>query len=60
MYTITTSQDGKVYYAFRVIYLNLTSEDIVRNYFGSFPLYSSKYMAYKDCSRVKDYRRGIK
>jgi hypothetical protein len=30
----------------------------VRNYFDRFPLYSSKYLSYKDWCRVQDLHRG--
>ncbi len=35
-----------------VIAHNSRSHEIVRNYFDRFPLYSSKYLAYKDWCRV--------
>jgi hypothetical protein len=48
LYTRTRSREDKVYYAFMVISHNLRSHDIVRTYFDRFPLYSSKYISYKD------------
>ena len=48
LYTRTRTADDKVYYAFMAIAHNRRSHDIVRNYFDRFPLYSSKYLAYKD------------
>jgi hypothetical protein len=48
LYTRTKNKDGKVFYAFMAISHNKRSHDIVRNYFDRFPLYSSKYLAYKD------------
>lgn len=48
LYTRTRNRDDKVFYAFMVIAHNRISHDIVRNYFDRFPLYSSKYLAYKD------------
>lgn len=48
-----------MYYAFMAVSHNSISHDIVRNYFDGFPLYSSKYLAYKDWCRVQDLQRGI-
>ena|ERR1700753_629742 len=48
LYTRTRIKDDKVFYAFMVISHNKRNHDIVRNYFDRFPLYSSKYLAYKD------------
>ena len=48
LYTRTRTANDKVYYAFMAIAHNRRSHDIVRNYFDRFPLYSSKYLAYKD------------
>jgi len=48
LYTRTRYIEDKVYYAFMVIAHNSRSHDLVRNYFYRFPLYSSKYLAYKD------------
>lgn len=59
LYTRTRTVDDKVYYAFMVISHNWRSHDIVRNYFNRFPLYSSKYLAYKDWCRTQDLHRGI-
>lgn len=59
LYTRTRTADDKVYYAFMAIAHNRRSHDIVRNYFDRFPLYSSKYLAYKDWCRTQDLHRGI-
>ena len=59
LYTRTRSREDKVYYAFMVISHNLRSHDIVRTYFDRFPLYSSKYISYKDWCRVQDLHRGV-
>lgn len=59
LYTRTRTVDDKVYYAFMAIAHNSRSHDIVRNYFDRFPLYSSKYLAYKDWCQVQDLHRGI-
>jgi hypothetical protein len=48
LYTRTRSMNDKVFYAFMAISHNTRSHDIVRNYFDRFPLYSSKYLSYKD------------
>jgi len=44
----TRKTEDKVYYSFIAIAHNSRSHEIVRNYFDHFPLYSSKYLAYKD------------
>jgi hypothetical protein len=41
-----------------IIAHNSKSHGIVRSYFDTFPLYSSKYLAYKDWCRVQDLREG--
>jgi len=48
LYTRTRYKANKEYYAFMVISHNSRSHQIVRKYFDTFPLYSSKYLAYKD------------
>jgi len=48
LYTRTRNIEDKVYYAFVVVAQNLKSHDIARKYFDRFPLFSSKYLAYKD------------
>jgi hypothetical protein len=58
LYTRTRTVDDRVFYAFMAISHNARSHDIVRNYFDRFPLYSSKYLAYKDWCRVQDLHRG--
>ena len=58
LYTRTRFAGDKVYYAFMVIAHNSRSHEIVRKYFDAFPLYSSKYLAYKDWCRVQDLHRG--
>ena len=44
----TREKNDKVFYAFMVISHNAASHDKVIKYFNLFPLYSSKYLAYKD------------
>ena len=58
LYTRTRYVKDKVYYSFMVIAHNYKSHDIVREYFDRFPLYSSKYLAYKDWCKVQDIHRG--
>ena len=59
LYIRTRTKDDKVYYAFMAISHNWRSHDIVRNYLNNFPLYSSKYLAYKDWCKVQDLHRGV-
>ena len=58
LYTRTRTVDDRVYYAFMAISHNARSYEIVRNYFDRYPLYSSKYLAYKDWCRVQDLHLG--
>jgi hypothetical protein len=48
LYIRTRTVEDKVFYAFMAISHNSRSHKIVRDYFDRFPLYSSKYLAYKD------------
>lgn len=48
----TREQKDKVFYAFMVISHSAASHEKVISYFDRFPLYSSKYLAYKDWSYV--------
>ena len=57
LYTRIRKKEDKVYYAFMAIAHNSRSHEIVRKYFDSFPLYSSKYLAYKDWCLVQDLHR---
>lgn len=59
LYTRTRTVDDKVFYAFLAIAHNFRSHNIVRSYFDRFPLYSSKYLAYKDWCHVQDLHRGV-
>jgi hypothetical protein len=59
IYTKTRTIDDRVYYAFMAIFHNWRGQDIVRNSFNRFPLYSSKHLAYKDWCRVQDLHRGV-
>lgn len=52
LYSRSRVQKDKVFYTFRVISHSIKSHEKVINYFNSFPLYSSKYLAYKDWERV--------
>jgi hypothetical protein len=48
LYTRTRYKGDKVFYAFMAIAHNSNSHEIVRKYFDTFPLYSSKRLAYND------------
>ena len=52
LYSRTREQNDKMFYAFMVISHSAASHAKVINYFDRFPLYSSKYLAYKDWSYV--------
>ena len=58
LYTRTRYKDDKVYYAFMAIAHNSRSHEIVRKYFDCYPLYSSKYLAYKDWCLIQDFIKG--
>ena len=58
LYTRTRKTEDKVYYAFMAVAHNSRSHETVRKYFDRFPLYSSKYLAYKDWCLVQDLHRG--
>lgn len=53
----TREQKDKVFYAFMVISHSVASHALVINYFDRFPLYSSKYLAYKDWCFVVEQTR---
>ena len=48
LYSRSRIQREKVFYSFMVISHSIKSHSKVINYFENFPLYSSKYLAYKD------------
>ena len=48
LYSRTREKNDKVFYAFLVISHSVNSHEKVINYFERFPLYSSKFLAYKD------------
>ena len=52
LYSRTRQENDKMFYAFMVISHSAASHAKVINYFDRFPLYSSKYLAYKDWSYV--------
>ena len=58
LYTRTRHVEDKVFYAFIAIAHNSRSHEIVRKYFDRFPLYSYKYLAYKDWCSVQDLHKG--
>jgi hypothetical protein len=60
LYTRTRNVGDKVYYSFIVVAHNYRSHQIVRSYFDRFPLYSSKYLAYKDWCNVQDLTKEQK
>lgn len=57
LYSRTRIQKDKVFYAFMVISHSAASHAKVISYFDRFPLYSSKYLAYKDWSYVVEQVR---
>lgn len=52
LYSRTREKEDKIFYAFMVISHNNLSHKKVMEYFDKFPLYSSKYLAYKDWSNL--------
>ena len=48
----TREKNDKVFYAFIVISHNIASHEKIINYFNKFPLFSSKYLAFKDWAYV--------
>lgn len=50
-------ENDKVFYSFMVISHSLASHEKVISYFNRFPLYSSKYLAYKDWSYVVELNK---
>ena len=53
----TREKEDKVFYSFMIISHNIDSHAKVISYFDRFPLYSSKYLAYKDWSYVVEQIR---
>lgn len=53
----TRERDDKIFYAFMVISHSAISHEKVINYFNKFPLFSSKYLAFKDWSYVVELSR---
>jgi hypothetical protein len=53
----TREKNDKVFYAFIVISHSAKSHEKVINYFNKFPLFSSKYLAFKDWSYVVELQR---
>lgn len=58
LYSRTRKTQDKVFYAFVVVAHNSKSHNIAHQYFEKFPLYSSKYLAYKDWCTVQNLHRG--
>ena len=58
LYTRTRKTKDKVFYAFAVVAHNTRSHEILHEYFSRFPLYSSKFLAYKDWCLVQELHKG--
>jgi len=58
LYTRTRKTKDKVFYAFAVVAHNSRSHEILHEYFSRFPLYSSKFLAYKDWCLVQKLHKG--
>lgn len=58
LYTRTRKTENKVFYAFAVVAHNSRSHEILREYLSKFPLYSSKFLAYKDWCLVQKLHKG--
>lgn len=56
VYSRTRQKGDKLFFAFIVVAHSSISHAKVRAYFDRFPLYSSKYLAYKDWCHVQDLR----
>lgn len=54
----TREKEDRIFYAFMVISHNNTSHQKVMEYFDKFPLYSSKYLSYKDWSYLVNKNIG--
>lgn len=59
VYSRTRQKGDKIFFAFMVIAHSSISHAKVKTYFDRFPLYSSKYLAYKDWKRVQDIRNNV-
>jgi len=57
LYSRTRILNDKVFYAFMVVSHSAANNAKVKSYFDRFPLYSSKYLAYKDWSYVVEQIR---
>ena len=57
LYSRTREKKDKVFYAFMLISHSAANHAKVISYFDRFPLYSSKYLAYKDWSHVVEQAR---
>ena len=57
LYSRAREQNGKVFYSFTVMSHSAASHAKVISYFDRFPLYSSKYLAYKDWCFVVEQTR---
>ena len=52
LYSRSREQNDKIFYSYMVISHNIQSHIKVIDYFDRFPLYSSKYLAYKDWKHI--------
>ena len=52
LYSRSREQKDKIFYSYMVVSHNIQSHTIVIEYFDRYPLYSSKYLAYKDWRHV--------
>ena len=57
LYSRSREQKDKIFYSYLVISHNLTSHKKVIEYFDRYPLFSSKYLAYKDWKYVVEQIR---
>ena len=58
LYSRTRKTEDKTFYVFVAVAQNYRSLEILRKYFENYPIYSSKYLAYKDWCLVQDLHKG--
>lgn len=54
LYVRTSKTQDRVYYKFVLLAHNSINKELVRNYFDCYPLYSSKYLTYRNWCMVED------